>query len=118
MRPGEAAAIPNPGTGKGDPRVAAALLTRFQSARESRQLPRAVVVPPVTEAHLDVHPDPPGQQPCGCRLLRPCRACRTLILMKDAAEPVSSKDVKLIESAWFGERLGVWVPDILSQGLI
>jgi hypothetical protein len=26
--------------------------------------------------------------------------------MEDAAESVSSKDVKLLESAWFGERLG------------
>jgi hypothetical protein len=26
--------------------------------------------------------------------------------MEDAAEPVSSEDVKLIESAWFGEWLG------------
>jgi hypothetical protein len=26
--------------------------------------------------------------------------------MEDAAESVSSKDVKLIESAWSGERLG------------
>jgi hypothetical protein len=29
-----------------------------------------------------------------------------LVLIEDAAEPVSSKDVKLIESAWLGERLG------------
>jgi hypothetical protein len=29
-----------------------------------------------------------------------------LVLMEDAAEPVSSVDVKLIELAWFGERLG------------
>jgi hypothetical protein len=49
MRPGEAAAIPNPGTGRGDPHVAAALLTRFQGAHESRELPRAVVAMPVTD---------------------------------------------------------------------
>jgi hypothetical protein len=49
MRPGEAAAIPNPGTGKDDPHVAAALLTRFQSAHESRELPGAVVAMPVTD---------------------------------------------------------------------
>ena len=29
-----------------------------------------------------------------------------LVLMEDAAESVSSKDVKLFESVWFGERLG------------
>jgi hypothetical protein len=29
-----------------------------------------------------------------------------LVLMEDAAESASSEDVKLIESAWFGERLG------------
>jgi hypothetical protein len=28
------------------------------------------------------------------------------VLMENAAEPISSTDVKLIESAWFGERLG------------
>jgi hypothetical protein len=27
-------------------------------------------------------------------------------LMEDAAESVSSEDVKLVELAWFGERLG------------
>lgn len=27
-------------------------------------------------------------------------------LMQDAAEPVSSEDVKLFELPWFGERLG------------
>ena len=49
MRPGEEAAIPNPGTGKGDPQVGAALLTRFQSAHESQELPEAVVALPVTD---------------------------------------------------------------------
>jgi hypothetical protein len=49
MRPGEEAAIPNPGTGKGDPQVAAALLTRFQSAHESPELPGAVVALPITD---------------------------------------------------------------------
>jgi hypothetical protein len=29
-----------------------------------------------------------------------------LVLMEDAAESVSSEDVKLFESAWFAERLG------------
>lgn len=29
-----------------------------------------------------------------------------LVLMENAAEPISSEDVKLIESAWFGGRLG------------
>lgn len=29
-----------------------------------------------------------------------------LVFVEDAAEPVSSADVKLIESVWFGERLG------------
>jgi hypothetical protein len=43
---------------------------------------------------------------CGCRLLRPCRLRGMLVLMEDAAEPVSSEDVELIELAWFGERLG------------
>jgi hypothetical protein len=28
--------------------------------------------------------------------------------MEDTAEPVSSADVKRIESAWFGERIGGW----------
>jgi hypothetical protein len=40
-------------------------------------------------------------RPCGCRLLRPCRSCGRLVLVEDAAEPVSSEDVKLIELAWF-----------------
>src|SRR4051812_38348010 len=44
--------------------------------------------------------------PCGCRLLRPCRSCRMAVLMEDAAESVSPEDVKLVELAWFGERLG------------
>jgi hypothetical protein len=48
---------------------------------------------------VDDHPD---QR----RLLRPCRSCRMFVLMENAAEPVSSKDVKLIESTRFGERLG------------
>jgi hypothetical protein len=38
--------------------------------------------------------------------LRPYRSCGLLILMEDAAEPVSSEDVRMIELAWFGERLG------------
>ena len=29
-----------------------------------------------------------------------------LVLMENAAESISSRDVKLIESAWFSERLG------------
>jgi hypothetical protein len=29
-----------------------------------------------------------------------------LVFVKDAAEPVSSEDVKLIELAWFGKRFG------------
>jgi hypothetical protein len=29
-----------------------------------------------------------------------------LVLVEDAAEPVSSKNVKLIELAWLGERFG------------
>jgi hypothetical protein len=49
MRPGEEAAIPNPGTGTSDPHVGAALLTRFQSAHEAQELPRAVVALPVTD---------------------------------------------------------------------
>lgn len=49
MRLGEEAAIPNPGTGKGDPQVGAALLTRFQSAHVSQELPGAVVALPVTD---------------------------------------------------------------------
>jgi hypothetical protein len=38
--------------------------------------------------------------------LRPCRLCGVLVFMEDAAEPVSSEDVELIELAWFAERLG------------
>jgi hypothetical protein len=44
-------------------------------------------------------PDVMGDGPCGCRLLRPCRSCGMLVLMENAAEPISSKDVKLIKSA-------------------
>jgi hypothetical protein len=43
---------------------------------------------------------------CGCRLLRPYRSCGMLVLTENAAEPVSSTDVKPIELAWFSERLG------------
>ena len=53
-----------------------------------------------------IDPAPRRSGPCGCRLLRPCRLSGMLVLMKDAAEPVSSEDVELIEFAWFGERLG------------
>jgi hypothetical protein len=49
MRPGEEASVPNPGTGKGDPQVGAALLTRFQGAHESHELPGAVVAMPVAD---------------------------------------------------------------------
>jgi hypothetical protein len=31
-----------------------------------------------------------------------------LVFVEDAAEPVSSVDIKLVESVWFGERLRRW----------
>jgi hypothetical protein len=31
-----------------------------------------------------------------------------LVFVEYAAESVSSADVKLVESVWFGERLGCW----------
>lgn len=49
LRPGEAASIPNPGTGRADPRVARALLTRFQSAHEQADMPGGVVALPVPD---------------------------------------------------------------------
>jgi hypothetical protein len=49
MAPGEATAIRNPGTGERDPRVAAALLTRFQDSHPSGDLPGAVVALPVID---------------------------------------------------------------------
>jgi hypothetical protein len=49
LRPGDARAVPNPGTGRADPRVAAALLTRFQDSVAARDLPGAVVAMPVLD---------------------------------------------------------------------
>ena len=48
------------------------------------------------------------EEPCACRLLRPCRSCSgsVLVLVEDAAEPVPSEDRELFELAWLGERLG------------
>jgi hypothetical protein len=31
-----------------------------------------------------------------------------LVFVEYAAEPVSSADVELVESVWFGERVGRW----------
>jgi hypothetical protein len=49
LRPGEARHLPNPGAGRADPRVAAALLTRFQDSVVARDLPGAVVAMPVVD---------------------------------------------------------------------
>jgi hypothetical protein len=47
MTPGQERAIPDPGTGTGDARLARALLASFRSAREFADLPGAVIAFPV-----------------------------------------------------------------------
>ncbi|MEW9548128.1 hypothetical protein [Nonomuraea sp. NPDC050783] len=49
MRPGQKDDTPNPGSGPGDPRPAAALLTGFRDVRESSYVPAAVVALPVAD---------------------------------------------------------------------
>jgi hypothetical protein len=45
---------------------------------------------------------------CGFWKLRPCRSCGVLVFVEYAAESVASADVELVESVWFGERIGRW----------
>lgn len=49
MKRGQEDETPNPGSGAGDPRLAAALLTRFRDVRELSYVPGAVVALPVAD---------------------------------------------------------------------
>jgi hypothetical protein len=41
-----------------------------------------------------------------------------LVFVEYAAESVSSADVKLVESVWFGERVGRWPERRAVQGAV
>jgi hypothetical protein len=41
-----------------------------------------------------------------------------LVFVEDAAEPVSSADIELVELAWFGERFGCRPEGRTAQGSV
>src|SRR4051812_39533128 len=63
-------------------------------------------LPPRPRATGRSRASPAAPGTCGCRLSHPCRSCGMLVFVEYSAESVSSADVELVESVWFGERFG------------
>jgi putative transposase len=53
-----------------------------------------------------VDPAPRRAGPCRCRKPRPCSSGGVLVLVEDAAEPIASSDVEVVELVRFGDGLG------------